>query len=238
MSKLNTTQIAALRNVVTLLLSLVNDEPAAPIEAPKAAKAKKAKAADVVAPQLEPVTVVSRPNGLLTAVSAKAIRAALAGTSMAGTNVNGNTSVATATTVLTTAGVPFTVVAAAVSAADAMVPVRAAKATAPKAETVTAPVTVKATPAQAKAVNKQLAALAREHGVTPTGSAWAELKNGERSWKKLRKLNAAEGIEAPKASTPKVAIVAEIGMTERAAKVQKLVDAGFTHEEALQFASA
>lgn len=236
MSKLNTTQIAALRNVVTLLLSLVNDEPAAPIEAPKAAKAKKAKAADVVAPQLEPVTVVSRPNGLLTAVSAKAIRAALAGTSMAGTNVNGNTSVATATTVLTTAGVPFTVVAAAVSAADAMVPVRAAKATAPKAET--APVTVKATPAQAKAVNKQLAALAREHGVTPTGSAWAELKNGERSWKKLRKLNAAEGIEAPKASTPKVAIVAEIGMTERAAKVQKLVDAGFTHEEALQFASA
>lgn len=48
--------------------------------------------------------------------------------------------------------------------------------------------------AKRQKVNREASAWMREHGLVPSGQAWAAVKNGERGIKKLQALNAADGL--------------------------------------------
>lgn len=209
--------------VAALLASLAMDAPATRTPKPKTPKAPKTPKTQVVDSVPDPcVQVVGRPNGLLTAISARAIQQSLLGTTMAGTKINGHSTVREACYLLTSAKVPFEMAEATVE---------------PVVQAVELP---KPTKKQRKELHRKLAELARSKGVVPQGQAWDEILRGERSWKTLRKLNAADGLtfhgvgEVP---TIKAAIVAEID-EELSAKqresVETLVEAGWTEAEALE----
>jgi hypothetical protein len=55
-----------------------------------------------------------------------------------------------------------------------------------------------------KTANREAAAWMREKGLTPSGQAWAAVKNGERNVTKLRKLNADVAKATPKVVTEEV----------------------------------
>lgn len=231
MSNFTTAERAALSKVLAGLNELLS-LPVEPTRAPKASPAD-----TVTAQILEPIAVIGRANGLLTAASGKEIR------TLTGIAVNGNTKVEDAARALAKAKVPHTVTVA--DAATAMAEVRAAKATAPKAEPAKAPKAAKAaktpkgeklSPEQRKAVNATLAEKLRSKGVAPTGQAWAAAKAGERSGKVLRELNRVDGVTLKAAetpATPKAAVVAALS-EDKLAKAERLVQGGFTREAALE----
>lgn len=54
-----------------------------------------------------------------------------------------------------------------------------------------------------QSVNREAASWMREHGLVPSGAAWAAVKHGERSIKKLQAMNKADGLALPKKQEPK-----------------------------------
>lgn len=113
------------------------------------------------------------------------------------------------------------------------------------------------TPAAIKACNLANADFLRELKVVPTGTAWTLLKNGERNPKVLRAANKADGedwakysalrtkittpakkvaakVTAKKAPAAKTTTAKRLTKAQRTAKVQTLVDAGFTQDEAIK----
>jgi hypothetical protein len=170
----------------------------------------------------ELLVVEVRANNRLTAKSAKAINAALAGT-INEIAINGNSEAELAIYALEETEIPFRVVQLGIRQETAEV-----------TNTETSTEVKGGTAAEKKLGNRRLADWLISEQVVARGDAWTAAKSGERSVRKLKALNTANGLVF-KVSAPKVAIAVDAdgpAKTARQAAIAVLVKAGFSEAEA------